>query len=273
MTSTESIPVDSIDNLEATWRSLSALGGKLDERQWKSPTDLPGWTVQDNLAHLVGIERSLQGLPGAPTALGMGDHVKNPIGQFNESEVEARRGLSGADVLAEWNSLVDLRLTTLRAADDAYFAQPMATPTGPGTMADFLHIRVLDCWIHEQDMRRAVGMAGHLDGPAAEHTVDRLLRTIPIVVGKRAATPEGGAVVINLTGGVQRHVVCEVNGGRAAIVTASAADPLATITLDAESFVVLATGRRTATSLADRIDIIGDAALAQRVVDNLNMMI
>ena len=273
MTSTESIHVESIDKLEATWRSLSALGGTLDARQWKWPTDLPGWTVQDNLAHLIGIERNLEGLPGATPPAIVGDHVKNPIGQFNEAEVEARRGCSGAEVLAEWNALVDVRLATLRGADDAYFAQPMATPTGPGTMADFLHIRVLDCWVHEQDMRRAVGIAGHLEGPAAEHTVDRLLRTIPIVVGKRAATPEGGAVVINLTGGVQRLVVCEVRSGRAAVVDAPTGEPLATITLEADAFVVLATGRRTARELADHITVSGDVALGQRVVDSLNMMI
>ena len=178
------------------------------------PTDCAGWTVQDNLAHLIGTERVLQGLPAAhrrPTT--MGEHVKNPIGQFNEAEVEARRPAPGAEVLAEWDELVDLRLATLRGGDDAYFAQPMATPTGPGTMADFLHIRVLDCWIHEQDMRRAVDMPGHLDGAAAEHTVDRLLRTIPIVVGKRAATPEGRAVVVDIAGGVERHIVCEVTTG------------------------------------------------------------
>ena len=122
-------------------------------------------------------------------------------------------------------------------------------------------------------MRRAVDRPGHLAGPAAEHTVDRLLRTIPIVVGKRAATPEGGAVVVDITGDVQRHVVCEVTGGRAAVVAAASAEPLATITLDAEAFVVLATGRRTAAAMADRIDLAGDHQLGQRVVDNLNMMI
>src|SRR4029079_2733809 len=125
-----------------------------------------------------------------------------------------------------------------------YFAKEMSTPTGPGTMADFLHVRVLDCWIHEQDMARALAGPGHLGGAAAEHTVDRLLRTIPIVVGKRAATPEGRAVIIDIIGGVQRHIVCEVKDGRAAMVDAPALDPLATITLDSEVFIVLATGRR-----------------------------
>ncbi|MEP7201457.1 MAG: maleylpyruvate isomerase family mycothiol-dependent enzyme [Ilumatobacteraceae bacterium] len=266
-------PSDTIDKLEAIWQSVSALGDELDETQWKLPTDLPGWTVQDNLSHLIGTERMLQGLPAAEAAAVVGEHVKNPIGHFNEAEVDARRVRSGADVLAEWKALADLRSATLHGADDEYFAKEMPTPTGLGTMADFLHIRVLDCWIHEQDMRRALDKPGHGGGPAAAHTIDRLVRTIPIVVGKRAATPEGGAVVIDITGGVSRHVACEVSGGRAAIVESATNEPLATVVLDSDTFLVLATGRRTAAAIADRIDISGDQALGQRVVDNLNMMI
>ena len=267
------VPTETIDKLEAIWRSTSALGAELDEQQWKLPTDLPGWTVQDNLAHMIGTERMLQGLPPADALAEPGAHVKNPIGQFNEAEIEARREHTGSEVLAEWNALAELRLATLRGADAAYFAKEMMTPTGPGTMADFLHIRVLDCWIHEQDMRRAVARPGHLGGAAAEHTIDRLLCTIPIVVGKRAATPEGSAVIIDISGEVPRRVVCEVNGGRAAIVDAPASDPLATIRLDTEAFLVLATGRRHAAAIADRIELDGDRALGQRVVDNLSMMI
>ena len=273
MNSVQSIPIETIDKLQAIWASVSTLGAELDEGQWKLPTDLDGWNVQDNLAHMIGTERRLQGLPPATPLAEFGGFVKNPIGQFNEAEVEARRECSGAEVLAEWNTLTALRVDTLRSADEAYFATEMITPTGPGTMTDFLHIRVLDCWIHEQDMRRAVGKPGHLGGPAAQHTIDRLVRTIPIVVGKRAATPEGGAVVIDITGDVSRHLVCEVSGGRAAVVGTPTADPLATITLDSEAFVVLATGRRPAASIADRIDLAGDRQLGQRVVDNLNMMI
>ena len=241
------IPTDTIDKLETIWRSVSSLGGELDERQWKLPTDLPGWTVQDNLAHLIGTERDAAGPAGGADARADRRSRQEPIGQFNEAEVEARRGRSGCrGARGVERSSSSCGSTTLRDGDDDYFAKEMATPTGPGTMADFLHIRVLDCWIHEQDMRRAVGKPGHLSGPAAEHTVDRLMRTIPIVVGKRAATPEGGAVVIDITGGVSRHVVCEVKGGRAAIVDAPPLEPLATIALDSETFIVLATGRRPA---------------------------
>src|SRR5258706_15331547 len=107
------IPTDTIDTLDAIWRSTSALGAELDEKQWQLATDLPGWTVQDNLAHMIGTERMLQGLPPAAALAEPGAHVKNPIGQFNEAEIEARRGHTGSAVLAEWNALAELRLATL----------------------------------------------------------------------------------------------------------------------------------------------------------------
>jgi len=120
-------------------------------------------------------------------------------------------------------------------------------------------------------MRRAVNSPGNLSGPAAELTIDRLVRTIPIVVGKRAATPEGGAVAITVYGGVDRSLVCEVQGGRAALISRPSRPPLATIGLDTESFVVLAAGRRGSDEVAAHVS--GDRALAQRVLSQFNMMI
>lgn len=265
------IPTATIDALAECFTSLSALCSGLTEQQWKTPTDLPGWTVQDNLSHLVAIERSLHGLPRTEHRASDLGVARNPIGEANEHEVDARRGMSGAEVLAEWDDIVALRIAVLRTAGDDYFDTPAMLPTGPGTVGDFLSIRVLDCWVHEQDMRRAVELPGHLSGAAAEHTIDRLIRTIPIVVGKRAATPDGGAVVIDITGGVTRHIVCEVAGGRASIVGASSSDPLTTITLDTDAFVVLATGRRTSSQV--EAAIAGDTDLAARVLGSMNMMI
>ena len=265
------IPTDTIDTLEQCWRSLNELTASLTEADWKTASDLPGWSVQDNLAHLIGTERMLQGLPGTDHRATPRDYVHNPIGEVNEHDVDARRSLTGAEVAAEWNDLVELRLHTLRAGDSVYFEQPAMTPTGPGTLADFVHIRVLDCWLHEQDMRRATGHPGNLSGPAAELTIDRLVRTIPIVVGKRAATPEGDAVAIDITGGVERHLICEVQGGRAALVSEASHEPVATIGLSTESFVVLASGRRGADQVT--ATIAGDDDLAQRVLTRFSMMI
>ena len=265
------IPTHTINTLEECWRSLSELSASLTDAEWKTATDLPGWSVQDNLSHLIGIERMMQGLPATEHRAPSTDYIRNPIGEMNENEVDARRSLAGADVLAEWNDLIEIRVQTLRTGDDAYFAQPAITPTGPGTLADFLDVRILDCWLHEQDMRRATGHAGNLGGAAAEHTVDRLVRTIPIVVGKRAATPEGAAVAINISGGVERSLICEVQNGRATFVSTASAPPVATIGLSTEAFIVLAAGRHA----SDRVTaaVAGDQELGQRVLSKFNMMI
>ena len=267
-------PTATTDLLEETWRSIIAVGQELSEEDWERATDCPGWSVKDHVSHVIGTERMLQGLPPADVEVGESPHVKNPIGEFNEREAEARRERSGAEVLAELQELADLRLETLRSGDEAYFAQERMTPTGPGTMLDFLSIRILDCWVHEQDVRRAVDRPGHMSGGPAEHTIDRLVRTIPIVVGKRAAAPEGSTTVIEITGPVARTIHVVEEGGRAKVVDgADAGAPIVTVTMDTETFLVLAVGRQTAEERAGQITIDGDADLGQAIVGNLNMMI
>src|SRR4051812_6076902 len=100
------IPTDTIAMLDETWASISEIGHGLSEEQWKTASDLPGWTVQDNLSHLIGTERMLQGLEGAPRVEVTADWVRNDIGRFNEYEVQHRRGLTGAEVLDEFDALV-----------------------------------------------------------------------------------------------------------------------------------------------------------------------
>lgn len=272
--STTAVPADVIDTLAGVWAELSRLGAPLTESQWKAPTRLPAWNVQAIYAHLIGTERMLQGLPGAPARdpSVATPHVRNPIGDVVENEVAWRSGRPGAEVFAEWEDLRATREATLRAAGPDYFAQPMVNPTGRGTLTDFLAVRILDCWIHEQDVRHALSLPPRLEGPAAEHTVDRLVRTIPIVVGKRAATPEGRAVRIVVSGPVERDLLCEVNGGRAAFVEQSAQPPLATVTFTTEAFVELANGRRPADDLTG-VTIEGDAEIGYKVASQFNMMI
>jgi uncharacterized protein (TIGR03083 family) len=267
-------PADIIATLITSWRSLSDLGAGLTEAQWKTATDLPGWSVQDTLSHIIGTERLLEGLPTAQSPPGASaQHVLNKIGEFNEREVAARRGRSGTDVLAEWNELRVLRERTLAEADDSYFAQPALTPTGSGTMTDFLAMRIIDCWIHEQDMRRSLALPTTITGSAAARTIDALTASLPMIVGKRAACPDGSAIAIELTGSPGRSFLCVVDSGRASFVDASPTSPDAHIVMDAECYLLLATGRRTVTDLTERVDLRGDTQLAARVVDNLNVML
>ena len=86
------IPTATIDKLEQCFHALAELGAQLSDAEWETPTDLPGWSVKDNLSHLVGIERMMQGLPATEHRSGERDYIRNPIGANNENEVDARRG-------------------------------------------------------------------------------------------------------------------------------------------------------------------------------------
>ncbi len=80
-------------------------------------------------------------------------------------------------------------------------------------------------------------------------------------------------MVIDVTGGVTRHVVCTVTGGRATVESDEPTSPLAHITMDVETFVVLATGRRSADSMDARVSYAGDSDHGRRITGALNMMI
>jgi hypothetical protein len=78
---------------------------------------------------------------------------------------------------------------------------------------------------------------------------------------------------VKITGPVQRKIVIAVKDGRAAVVETKDISVVVEIELDSNVFIELATGRATSEQLRDRIKIVGDVALGERVVGALNMMI
>ena len=256
-----------------TLASLRNLCTGLTESQFKTPTQCPGWTVQDNLSHLIGTEKSMGGHGSTTHRATSLEFVKNPIGEMNEHEVDARRSLTGTEVLKEFVQVMSSRRAQLESEPEEYFTKEAMTPTGKGTVADFLHIRVMDCWVHEQDMRRALNIVGNQNSASGELTVDRLCRTLPIVVGTRAAAPEGSSVIIHITGPIVREIAITVINGRATVVAQLSNPPVMELFFDSNAFVELATGRATADGTRAKWKVTGDTDLGERVVAEINMMI
>ena len=197
-------------NLELVWRSIQDMCGGLTEAQWQTPTDCPGWSVQDQLSHLAGSEASILGTPRPDHTPKDTSFVRNEIGRSNEILVDWRRASPGAAVLKEFREVTGRRLELLRAMVPADFDQAAETAIGPGTVRDFLAIMIFDAWVHEQDMRRALGRPGHLDGPVAQHSMDRMFLAMPYVVGKKAQAADGTTVVFQITGPAERKVAVGV---------------------------------------------------------------
>lgn len=258
----------SIHHLELTWQSLDDLLASLSPDEWKRPTGCPGWSVQDNVAHLVDYESRALGWPAPEHAPADMSHTKNKLGESNEVGVDARRRLDGEHVLAEYREVTAARLEQLRALTADDLAREVTTPAGPGTIADMLTLRVMDTWSHEQDIRRAVGRPGHDSGPVVDEAVRYFARFLPFLVAKRAGAPDGATVVFDLPP-VGRFAVA-IDGGRGAPVdAASVTDPTVTLAMPATTFAALVNGRDDAPR---DYDVTGDEALADQIVAHLAFM-
>jgi uncharacterized protein (TIGR03083 family) len=261
--------------LGMVWGSISDLGGPLTEAEWKTPTECPGWSVQDNLTHITAFEWRLLGRPDPEHAVA-GDlpHVKNDIGKSNEVFVDSRRTWTGEAAVTEFDEVIAARLAQLRDAPPDYFAEETWTPAGPGQVRDLLPFRIFDSWVHEQDMRRAVGWPGDLDTPVAAAALERITGAMPFVVGKKAGAPDGATVAFALSGPLARTLAIGVDGGRAKPLAEVPPAPTATIATDTETFARLGTGRvAPEQALADgRVIVDGDVDLGRRVVENLNFL-
>jgi uncharacterized protein (TIGR03083 family) len=264
-----------VEHLATVWASMTDLGGQLSETEWKQGTEVPGWSVQDNLAHIAGLEWMLLGREqpdhAIPEALA---HVKNDIGRRNEVWVDSRRSHSGADVLAEFVEVTGTRLAQLRAFGAEDFGAESWTPVGPGTVRELLPFRVFDSWVHEQDMRRAVDRPGSLESAVAAVALERIVLAMPFVVGKRAGAPDGSVIVFDLSGSLAQSFAIGVEGGRAKRLDALPSAPDVRILTDTETFARLGCGRiDPGATLADaRVRLEGDVTLGRRVVEQINFL-
>jgi uncharacterized protein (TIGR03083 family) len=262
-----------VDRLEEVWSSTAALGDSLTEAEWKTPTECPGWSVQDNLAHIIGIESVILGRPEPEVAPPGGEHVKNETGRSNEVWVEAYRDRPGDAVLEEFRAVTGARLAALRAPDMDFGANSW-TPIGPGEVRDLLGFRTFDSWMHEQDMRRAVGKPGGWDGEAARASLARMADVMPMVVGKKVKPADGTVVVFELVGPAAREIVLGMESGRARMLDAVPGAPTVRIRLSAEAFVRLGAGRGDVEVIlgSGAVEISGDAALGFTITRAMNFM-
>lgn len=266
---------DRVALLEQVYSSVEEVCSQLDEGDWDKPTDLPGWTVKDNLSHLVSYEAIISGRPRAPEDVDISHatHVTDDFQAVNEREVEWRRPRPGLEVLEEWREVTADRAKALAQMDAAAWETTMSSPFGPMPARDFVGIRLLDLFYHEQDIRRAVDKPGHLDGAVARTCFERLATlSAPRVVGKGAGAPDGATVVFDVASPGRRFAV-GVEAGRGALIEPPS-DPTVTIACDVETFLCLSGGRwqPSYALAAGRVTVTGDEQLGRKVLDAMSVI-
>lgn len=260
-----------ISALEDAWRSLRELTEDLDDDEWATPTDCPGWSVADTVVHIIGTERMLAGEEVPDVEIGDVAHVRNPIGEFNERWIVARRGATPAELRAELAEVTAARRAVLDAMEDHEWEAEAWTPAGPDSYGRFMRIRVLDTWMHDGDIRRATGREEVVSGPAFEAALDEMAVAMPYAVAKLGGAPDGSRVELRITGPSPRTIRVSVGGRGRLVDDFGGAEPTATLTMGAAEFRRVAGGRVDPSTVQPAIT--GDDGIALRIFENLGYMI
>ena len=263
-----------VDMMEHVWSSISTLCDGLTEAEWKTATDCPAWSVQDQVSHMSGSESGILGNPDPDHTPGDVSHTRSDQGRHNEMIVDYRRSWSGQQVLDEFRQNTGSRVEFLRGRTDDEFAAEMQTPVGAAPMSEFISIRIMDAWVHEQDIRRALNRPGHMDSPAAAHALNRIIRAMPFVAARRAQAPDGTTVVLDISGAAGRVMPIGVDGGRGRELENAPGSPTVRIGLDAETFSCLGCGRWDPDEVigSGKVSIEGDLTLGESIIRQMNIM-
>ena len=174
---------DVLAGLFAVWDEIDTLLDRPSRRAMASPVSLPGWSVHDVTAHLIGTESMLQGIATPDADIDVIDaQACSQRHRRDERAVGAQAAwrISVPDMLEKFRATTANRREALTAMADDDWNQITATPAGPDTYGRFMRVRDFDCWMHLQDIRDALDRPtadADLGGPSARLALDEMAAT------------------------------------------------------------------------------------------------
>lgn len=248
--------------------AITDLVAPLSEGEWSAPSGLPGWSVRDVVSHIIGAECEALGDPrpihNLPADL---VHVKTEKARYVEVQVDVRRHHTAPEMTSDLEYTLIRRRRQLRDEKRDPGTTVRGTFGEEMTLEELLRSRAFDVWVHEQDLRRALGQPGHLDSQGALVARDVLLDRLPKVVAKDAEAPPESVVVLDVSGPLDFMRTVRVDKeGWARVDGSVSLGPTVTLTTDWETYHRLATGRLRTTAAGDRVKVEGDQRLADAIL-------
>jgi uncharacterized protein (TIGR03083 family) len=139
-------------------RRLEALLAELDDEEWRSPSRCDGWSVQDVVAHLVGVNAFWE----ASVAVGLAGSPSRVLAAFDPAAhpplmIEPMRALGPQEVLDQLVQSDDGFLEALARLDDAGWSTTAESPAGHVEIRYLAQHALWDGWIHERDIALPLG--------------------------------------------------------------------------------------------------------------------
>jgi uncharacterized protein (TIGR03083 family) len=249
-----------------------ALLRDLAASDWQRPTVCPGWSVHDVVAHVVhdyirklSRTRDRQAGPGP----GPGEDLPGFLHRMNQEFVAAARRWSPAvlvDLIGHLGPQLDQFWATLdlnRAGEPVSWAAPGVPAPGWLDVAR----EYTEYWVHQQQVRDAVGRPGAADERLTAPVTDTFMRAVPHALRHLSAAP-GACLHIQVTGpGGGSWTICRRDSAWAVDRGAPAQHPAALVRLSSGCLWRVATRGISAATARDQATISGDQALGSAALE------
>lgn len=206
--------------------------------------------MHDLVAHFAGVQTFFDGTAEQPEPPEGWEPEAglSKIDTWTERGVVARRGWTREQLLDEIAVAAEGHVARLESKDpdDECFG-----PFGQTTERDLFATRMLDMWVHVQDL--AIALGDKLDtsdrSAAARVSVERMLGRVPIITVKHAGAGDGDRLRVVLDEPLPHDAVVAVTGGRGAWTQDGGAD--AEVRGNPVAFALLLSGRGSAEGWRD----------------------
>ncbi|MGH2556260.1 MAG: maleylpyruvate isomerase family mycothiol-dependent enzyme [Actinomycetota bacterium] len=242
---------------------------------WEQDSPSPGWRMRDIVAHLAAGEVAAAAAIAGEASTEVEEYLKGLEGEpatlegFNQFSVRRRADVAFRQVVTEWGKAADLFLSRAsKISPEEWTSLKVQWMAGPIGVSYLVQSRVMEWWLHGQDILAGGGNPPRLEHPPIYCVNDLAVRTIPYALSLAGLSFPGKSVKVELeaVGGGSWH------WGLAPRETpAPNKPPNAVITGRAYAFALVA-GRRIPAEyyLAEGgLQTAGDDALAETILQHL----
>ena len=248
--------------------ALLDLLAELAPADWECPTACAAWSVKDVALHVLGgdlgniaIRRDgVRALSPRPE-----ESLAGFLNRINAEWVEAARRLSPR-LLVEMLADAGPRLFSLLESLDLEAIGEPVSWAGPAPAPVWLDVarEYTERWVHQQQIRDAVGRPGQRAAPFFGPVVATFMHALPpALIG--ADAPEGASVAVQVEGEAGGDWAVSRQRSGWALRVGRPTAPLATVRMTAETAWRLFTLGLTEVETKSRLRVAGDAGLAERV--------
>jgi uncharacterized protein (TIGR03083 family) len=202
--------------LERTWllgtarAEREALGRTIQytpPEAWDAPSVSHGWRNRDIVAHLAATEVAAASVIGEESWTEVEEYLKTLDGApmtadgFNAFTVARRADLPFRSIVTEWGSAADLFLArAAKVSPEEWTTRKVPWLAGPIGVSYLVQSRVMEWWLHGEDLLAGGGNPPRLEHPPIFCVNDLAVRTIPYALGVAGLSYPGRSVRVELDG-------------------------------------------------------------------------